>query len=343
MVAAPSPLRYPSTMPLYVDEIERAQLALEHPANVLATVHFGAAPAPRRPAPWLEARIPNLRLSPGPAEEVWPAAGAVTRIDVEGASAAGDDRSVFVAIEAQAASGPGIDALTFDVYRRLLRVVTRAGYPHALRIWNYVPRIHDTSSGIDRYRLFCKGRSEAFAAQYGGAFSDRLPAASAVGCEGDALVVHVLASREPGRHVENPRQVAAYRYPERYGPKSPAFARGTVAGAAWDGAVFVSGTASIVGHDSVFPGDPARQTEETMRNVEAVLDSAGVPGQGGPLGPRLQSLRVYVRFPDQIDAIRAAVRESMRGGDVPTAWLQAEICREELLVEIEATARASQG
>jgi hypothetical protein len=36
-----------------------------------------------------------------------------------------------------------------------------------------------------------------------------------------------------------------------------------------------------VGHESVFPGDPTRQTEETMRNIEAVLDAAEVPGRGG--------------------------------------------------------------
>jgi enamine deaminase RidA (YjgF/YER057c/UK114 family) len=185
--------------------------------------------------------------------------------------------------------------------------------------------------------LFCKGRSEAFAAQYGDTFPDRLPAASAVGCPGDTLVVHLIASREPGIHVENPRQVPAFRYPERYGPKSPSFARGTVAPSGWNGALFVSGTASIVGHESVFPGDPGRQTEETMRNVEAVLDTANVPGRGGPLGPRLSSLRVYVRFPDQQEAIRAAILASTRTA-VPTTWIQAEICREELLVEIEATA-----
>jgi enamine deaminase RidA (YjgF/YER057c/UK114 family) len=190
--------------------------------------------------------------------------------------------------------------------------------------------------------LFCHGRSEAFASHYGGDSPERFPAASAVGCPGDALVVHVLASREPGRQIENPRQVAAYRYPEKYGPKSPSFARGTAAGEAWNGAVFVSGTASIVGHESVFAGDPTRQTEETMRNVEAVLDTAGVPGRGGPLGPRLRSLRVYVRFPDQVEAIRSAVLAST-GTAVPTVWLQAEICREELLVEIEATARDRRG
>ena len=177
-----------------------------------------------------------------------------------------------------------------------------------------------------------------FHEHFGDAFPDRLPAASAVGCPGDVLVVHALASREPGRHVENPRQVAAYRYPERYGPKSPSFARGTVAPSEWGGAVFVSGTASIVGHESVGPGDPVLQAQETMRNVEAVLDAAGVPGRGGALGPRLRSLRVYVRFPSQLDAIRAAVAKAA-GTLVPTAWLQAEICREELLVEIEATGR----
>jgi chorismate lyase/3-hydroxybenzoate synthase len=325
-----------------LDEAARAQLALERPSNVLAAVHFGVATAPRRIATWLQARIPNRPLSPGPADELWPASGPVVGIEVEGSPAAADDRSVFVAIEAETDAGTALDVLAFDVYRRLLRGVTRAGYPHLLRVWHYVPRIHDRAAGIDRYMLFCKGRSEAFAEHYGGTFADRLPAASAVGCPGDTLVVHVLASREPGRYVENPRQVAAYRYPERYGPRSPSFARGTVAPRTWDGAVFVSGTSSIVGHESVFPGDPARQTEETMRNVEAVLDSAGVPGRGGPLGQRLRSLRVYVRFPEQQEAVRAAILAST-GTAVPTAWLQAEICREELLVEIEATARTRRG
>jgi enamine deaminase RidA (YjgF/YER057c/UK114 family) len=270
-------------------------------------------------------------------EEVFPATGAVSRIEVEGAPAATDDRSVFVALEAAAGADIAIESLTFEAYRSLLRGVTREGFPHLLRVWNFVPLIHDRSSGIERYMRFCKGRADAFAEHYGDSFPGRLPAASAVGCPGDALVVHLLASREPGHHIENPRQVSAYRYPERYGPRSPSFARGTKAPRAWDGAVFVSGTASIVGHESVFPGDPVRQVQETMRNVEAVLDTAGVPGRGGPLGPRLRSLRVYVRFPDQLDAIRAAVLEST-GTAVPTSWLQGEICREELLVEIEATA-----
>jgi len=326
-------------MPHDVDEAERAQRSTGRAGDLLAVVRFGAARTKRPGTPWVEAAIPNLLLSPHPAEEVWPASGPVARIDVAGVAAAADDRSLFVAMESEADRTAPTEAVAFDLYRRLLRGVAQAGYPHLLRVWNYVPRIHDRSSGIERYMEFCRGRSEAFAAHLGPAFPARLPAASAVGCPGDALIVHALASRESGRHVENPRQVAAYQYPERYGPKSPSFARGTVAPPAWERTLFVSGTASIVGHESVFPGDPARQAEETMRNIEAVLDGAGVPGCGGPLGERLRSLRVYVRFPAQLDAIRTAVTAAA-GTAVPTTWLQAEICREELLVEIEATAQA---
>jgi chorismate lyase/3-hydroxybenzoate synthase len=293
-------------------------------------------------APFLAARIPNRPLTATPVETIWPVSGEVRRVDIEGAEGAADGRSLFVSIETDARSDTGVDTLAFDAYRRLLQGVARAGYPHFIRIWNYVPRIHEGSPGIDRYMLFCKGRAEAFATLCGDQFPERLSAASAVGCPGDTLIVHALASREPVRHVENPRQVSAYRYPERYGPKSPSFARATVGLGAWNGAVFVSGTASIVGYESVFPGDPARQTAETMRNIESVLDAAGVPGRGGPLGPRLTSLRVYVRFPAQQPAIRETI-EAFTGTTVPTTWLQAEICREELLVEIEATARAAPG
>ena len=320
-----------------VDERGR-QRATEQPDGVLAVVRHGVSAQPPSPAGPVEARTPNGWLSGDRTEEVWPAAGRVVRPVIDGVVAAADRRSLFASVEVATDPAAPLDGCAFDLYGRLLRGAAQAGFPHLLRMWNYVPRIHDRSSGIERYMSFCKGRSEAFAAHFGDAFPDRLPAASAVGCPGDVLVVHLLASSAPGRHVENPRQVSAYLYPERYGPRSPSFARGTVAPAAWDGEVFISGTASIVGHESVFPGQPALQAKEAMRNVEAVLDAAGVPGRGGALGPRLRSLRIYVRVPRQLEAIRTAVI-ACAGPAVPTAWLQAEICREELLVEIEATAR----
>ena len=71
-------------MTVYVDETERAQQAFVHRADVLATVQFGGDPLRRPTAPWLAAAIPNLPLAPCPAEEVWPAVGAVSRVVVGG-------------------------------------------------------------------------------------------------------------------------------------------------------------------------------------------------------------------------------------------------------------------
>jgi chorismate lyase/3-hydroxybenzoate synthase len=315
-------------------DLERLRTADAIP---LAAVRFGPGSGAFDP-PWLEARVPNDPLAPDPAAEVWPAAGPVERFDLDGAPCAADGVSLFVSLETAGAAGKLIEVRTFELYRRLLAGLERAGFPHLLRVWNFVPRINDESPGLEQYMLFCKGRADAFATHCGAGFLSRLPASSAVGCPGETLVVHVLASREPGRHVENPRQISAYRYPERYGPRSPSFARGTAAPSTWDGRVFVSGTASIVGHESVHLGDPTRQSEETMANIEAVLDTAGAPGAGRPLAERLDNLRVYARFPDQIDVIRHAVARCV-GGPVATAWLQAEVCRKELLVEIEAVSR----
>lgn len=326
-------------MPVFVEETTPAPTASRRPANVLAAVQIGGPSSTPSGARWLEANVPNRSLVAGASREIWLASGPVVPHQVAGGRAAADDRSLFVEVQS-ADAGADLEAQTFELYLRLFQGIERADYPHLLRVWNYVPRVHETQDGLDRYMLFCKGRSKAFEAVYGAAFAERLSAASAVGCPGHALVVHALTSREPGDHVENPRQTAAYRYPERYGPRSPSFARGTVAPPAWAGAVLVSGTASIVGHESTNPGDPVEQTRETMRNIEAVLDAAGAPGRGEVLCRRLRSLRVYVRRAEQLPEIRQTVAAAA-GGSVPATWVHAEICRPELLVEIEAISRAS--
>jgi len=305
----------------------------------LAVIRFGDAPAGESSAA-IEARVPIPSLARDLPEEVWGAEGTVEPVPLASGPAAADGSCLFASVATPAGAEADMTRRTFETYRGLLDELRAAGYPHLLRVWNFVPRINERSGALDRYMRFCEGRSRAFSETFGDGYAERLPAASAVGCPGDALVLHLLAARRPGRHIENPRQVPAYRYPERYGPKSPTFARATAPSTASPAPVFVSGTASIVGHESVFPGDPERQVEETLRNIAAVLDAASVPGRGEPLASRLLSMRVYVRHAEHLPAVREAVLAGA-GGTVPAAWLQADICRSELLVEIEATARPS--
>ena len=324
--------------PGLVDAAELQRLAKASNREVLAAVCFGTAPD-TMPLPWLTVRLPNVQLVDGVAAEIWPAAAPVERLALPGIAAAADGASLFATLVVPGIDGATLEEATLDAYERLLLGVRRAGYPYLVRMWNFVPGINDGSGNLERYKLFCRGRSDALRAHAGGAFPQALPAASAVGCTGNDLLIQALAARKPGQSVENPRQISAYRYPERYGPKSPAFARGMKAPPPWEGALFVSGTASIAGHESRHPGDPAAQACETLTNIEAVLDAGTSFGTGAPLGARIHALRVYVRHRRDLPALRDSLDRRLERA-VPTVWLQADICRAELLVEIEATVLA---
>ncbi len=316
-----------------LDDAAAAGAVVDPADDLLALVLFGARSAAD---PDHVFRLPLPRLD-GAAGEAWRGSGTVRRESVGRLRVAVDGTHWFGSVEVEAA-GKRLEDESRRAYEELLRASDRAGCPHVLRAWNAVAHINRFSAGEERYRLFCKGRAEAYALLWGEGFERRLPSCSAVGSHTESLSVHMLAASIPGTSIENPRQVSAYRYPEIYGPKSPSFARGLVAPSESGGWIFVSGTASIVGHESVHRGDPAAQTEETMRNVEEVLDAGDCPGTGGPLGARLHALRVYVRRREDVGAIRETL-DRILGCPVPTVWLLADVCREELLVEIEGIGR----
>jgi chorismate lyase/3-hydroxybenzoate synthase len=247
-----------------------------------------------------------------------------------------------------------MDILTFqqtvaEAYRSVFRQLTQLATPHPIRFWAFVPNIHaDLGAGLDRYMAFNAGRYAAYAAWCGGrdAFSRSVATGSAVGVGGDRLELHCLASCEPGTPVENPRQVPAYRYSRRYGPLPPCFARATSIGAgALRGRLLVGGTASIRGEDSLHVGDVREQTLETLRNLASVVSSACGAGQAaGPVEPELSrwlsrfcELRVYRPRPADSDAILELLRRHF-AGVTRFEVLQAELCRAELLVELEGLA-----
>ena len=213
---------------------------------------------------------------------------------------------------------------------------------HPVRFWNFVPRIH-TPCGpdLDRYMVFNGGRFAAFEHWHGSpnAFDHTLASASGVGVLGDDLAIHCLATIDAGQPVENPRQVPAYRYSQRYGPRPPCFARATmlarpVRGMWW---LLVAGTASIRGESTVHIGDVHAQTLETLENLDALLAAAETRrGQEGAKA-YFTSLRVYIVRPDDHAVVRGLI-ESRFGDVADIEFAQAEVCRADLLVEIEGVA-----
>ena len=221
-----------------------------------------------------------------------------------------------------------------DAYTRLLRGLN---HPHPLRIWNYLPRIVDPDQdGLDRYMRFNVGRYQAFKAFFGDAadFGKVVPAASAVGHSGDELVIFALASRTAGQPITNPRQRTPYHYSKRFGPLPPCFARAMLVEHEQQRLLMIGGTASVRGEDSVHVGDLARQLEETAENLSALLAAAfKIDGKLS----RLSRLRVYYVHSHDLTEIQASVSQWFRGQQ-PVEWLQADLCRSDLLVEIEGLA-----
>lgn len=241
--------------------------------------------------------------------------------------------------EVTAAAGPHartpLEIATELAYREMYAALAAAGDPQLVRVWNYIPDINRDTHGLERYRQFNTARHEASLA-CGRAVAGNVPAASALGAAmGSPLTVYFLASHRAPAFVENPRQVSAYRYPPQYGPRSPAFSRATVLGEGSEATLFVSGTASIVGHRTLHAGDPAAQTRETLVNIEALLEEAA--RRCGSRTLRLETLayKVYVRDPNDLPVIKAEI-ESALGARAALLYLKADVCRRDLAVEIEA-------
>lgn len=220
-------------------------------------------------------------------------------------------------------------------YQDLLASVRSAGYPHLLRIWNYLPAINAGVGDQERYRRFCVGRAQAMA-EFGVA-SDQMCAATAIGSHDRSFRLFALAGKAPGQSIENPRQLSAWHYPADYGPVSPAFARATaVLLSEQRVALLVSGTASVLGHQTVHIGAVQAQTEEALRNLDSVLTAAAermnAPGLA-QLTPH-SMVRLYVRHAADWPLVEAIFKE--RWPDVTVMGLHGDICREDLLVELEA-------
>jgi len=227
-----------------------------------------------------------------------------------------------------------LSAVTETAYRALLRYHAVSPYRHVCRIWNYLADINAGADDDERYRQFCLGRARAFSAEAPGRRMSDYPAASAVGKKSArrSLDVCWIASRSPVTAVENPRQVSAYRYPRQYGPASPSFSRCAVTA---EGLLLISGTASIVGHESLHSGDLDAQIGETLRNIDALLEAAAAQALIDQTTLEAGSLvRVYLRNESDIASVIEHLGRRF-GTSVPVLVLGADICRSELLIEIE--------
>lgn len=145
-------------------------------------------------------------------------------------------------------------------------------------------------------------------------------------CTFDLLAVRPLAGRELSvERLRNPLQNEAPEY-------GSSFSRGLSVATERCRYFLVSGTASIDEHGhTVHPGDFDRQARRTLDNVESLLAS------GGAVFDNICQASAFVKRPEDVERLHGILK--LRGlEDLPLVCTIEDVCREDLLVELDATA-----
>lgn len=228
-----------------------------------------------------------------------------------------------------------LDQVTEASYVALFDCMQQLDYPYLCRTWNYFPEITQVANAThNRYQLFCTGRSRAY--QTCKQLHAQYPAATVVGSQRDELCIYFIASKLSGYAIENSKQVSAYNYPKKYSTDAPLFSRAFLHKTNTQTILFISGTASIRGHTSQHEDDVCQQTSICLDNIKTLLETSHDRyGLAANQLKQLSSLKVYLKYPHHLETVKNLIHSNC-GSQLPTAYLQGHLCRDDLLVEIEA-------
>ena len=219
----------------------------------------------------------------------------------------------------------------FERAGRILRD-NGASYKNVARTWLHLSKI------LEWYPDFNKARSEKYG-EFGimpgpGDSTLLLPASTGIGANmpsGAAASMDLLAVKENDhipsaiKKLSNRKQLDAFRY-------GAAFSRGAVIRENDVDIIQISGTAAIDEHGvSLYPGDICSQINCTFDRIETLLDQEGAGLKD------IAAATVFVKCPEYAPVFWKMAAD--RGlDDCPAVCIVADVCREELLFEIDAEA-----
>ena len=209
------------------------------------------------------------------------------------------------------------------------------------RQWNYIPGITVLSDGSQNYQEFNDARSIFYATAD---WSNGYPAATGIGTSAGSVVVEVCAIKGEkcaNLPIDNPLQIAAHNYSQQVldgkvieqlsERTTPKFERARLLA----DRVLISGTAAIKGERSNYSTDAVEQAAETMEIMDRLTSKENIPVDNN--GSRYDLLRVYVKRESDIPAVRDYMQSHYPA--VQKHYLVADVCRPELLIEIEGVAK----
>ena len=212
-----------------------------------------------------------------------------------------------------------------------------------VRQWNYLENITDIAHGNQCYQDFNDVRTLFYTSS---AWESGYPAATGIGTQyggilidfnavsGEVDIVPLDNDWQRAAHVYSDEVLISHRADTEKG--TPKFERGKSLSDGQQEVIYISGTAAIRGEESVTTGDVLSQTEITLENIQHLIGleegRENLPEHSGKLG----LLRVYLKNEEDAPAVKADLDKLCP--DLPIAYLYADVCREELLIEIEGIA-----
>lgn len=245
------------------------------------------------------------------------------------------DYAVII-VEMDPVSAEGMREQSREAYLSLLQATKASKHTRLVKIWNYFGEINFGEDDSEKYRQFSIGRAEVF--EELGVNDEDAPTGTAIGTkDGSGLKLIALASNHAFCPVENPRQMSAFNYPRMYGPSSPKFSRGGFVSLDSHKLFLISGTASVVGHESNFPYDTPLQTTETFKNLAYLCDAISKLDHND-IQFELDDqsiLRVYLRDPADYPLAVERIEQHFGISHEQVAYLHGIVCRRELMIEID--------
>lgn len=214
--------------------------------------------------------------------------------------------------------------------------VPESGGEQIVRFWNVLPCINELIEGVEFYRIFNGSRYQVF--KDNPIFKvKKYPAATAIGSKDDEILVFALISNHLYRNFENDKQISAYKYSVKYGKKPPCFSRATAIFGQQQVPenVFISGTASIVGEDSCHNHNLRLQCTESVRNINTLIQCIHANTVEQFNANLDYDFTVYYRNAEDCESVNNTLN-ALLPNNSKVEFIQADICRKELLVEIEA-------
>lgn len=244
-----------------------------------------------------------------------------------------------------------------DAFGLMKRILEKEGmdFSQVVRQWNYIENITGTTRFEDgerqNYQVFNDIRSLFYDEAE---FENGFPAATGIGMDCGGIVLEFIAVKAPAdmtiTPIKNPNQVDAHLYTqevlegravEGLGQKTtPKFERAKVIGNGESSLVYISGTAAIRCQKVVYPSDAAEQTRVTIENIDELVSPGNLEDHGLFIFPAPRTfsyIRVYVKNESHFPGIKPICDNFFK--DVPALYLIADICRGNLLVEIEGSLR----